>query len=297
MFKLKSGRSIPVALVSCVLGFGAIVGPASAQASDVPRVLNYVGGNSSNNNVLWLDFEGSRAVAINSDANTRASVRSFEFFKNTCDKRLDLLVADTLRGELVLYPGGADYPAAGIVAPCADGHCPARPDGLSASNERLLAVADTGGGGNVPRLWLYTAAECNGSAWPFQAPVKGGQLFVDGIAVAGIADTEFVKILGGGLNDDDLLVLTRGPTTISRIPRAQVLAGQLGQAEVLVGQEFFGSLEATGMAFVPATSGVADEGQSTSEILVVTIAGGRVIQLSLSPQGGSSQRTWPRPRS
>ena len=277
--------------------------PALAQEAEVglPKVLDAVGGNSANNQVFYLDFLAEKAVRIDADATGRSSLRSFEFFKNTCAKRLDLVAADTNRGELLLYRNSV---GAALVNSCNDGSCPARPDGLSSSNERLMAVADTGTAGTIPALWFYEPKDCgveSGDPWPFESPRTGGQLLVGtgGAAtpVTGIADTEFVKVLGGGLDAGDLLVITTGPAAIARVPREDISAllssgGSLAAAQILADENDFGGQEPTGMAFVPGTAGIgsASDNVSESEDILETLSGGTVLKLTFK-QDAQTART------
>lgn len=270
------------------ISLALLAAPGLAARADTPTVLDAVGGNSANNQIFYLDFADSTAVRLDASATARSSVRSFEFFKNSCAKRLDLVAADTNRSELLLYENSR---GAEIVAPCDGGLCPQRPDGLSSSNERLMAVAQTGAAGSVPSVWFYAPETCdNAGPWPFKQPVDGGRFMAgtDGAtaAVGGIADTEFVKVLGGGLDAGDLLVITSNPATISRVPRDRIAArlagtGALGAAEILADASHFGSDQPTAMAFVPGTAGIgADDGLSESEDLLVTLSGGKVLKLT-----------------
>jgi hypothetical protein len=246
--------------------------------------------------MLWPDFETGVALVLNDDANLRTSLRSFGFFKDLCDTRLDVVVADTNRGEVLLYRGGR---GSGTTI-CAGGGCPARPDGISLSDERLMAVLDTGTAGTTPAVWLFEPADCGANPYPFGAPVSGGQFRISGggppTPVSGVADTEFVKVLGGGLAADDLLVLTASPAAIARVRQADIDAlldgttSSLPPARILVGETFFGSAKPTGMAFVPGTGGVGSstDAASHSEDLLIALSGGRVLKLAFQAAGSGS---------
>jgi len=284
--------------VSLLTALSVFAAPAVAQQAGAPNILDAVGGNSANNQVFYLDFANGATVQLNTDATGRASLRSFEFFKNSCDKRLDLVAADTNRGELVLFENSR---GAEIVAPCEAGVCPSSPDGLSSSNERLMSVADTGQGGSTPAVWFYQPEDCDTAGdWPFQAPVSGGQFSVGttgpGTFVTSIADTEFVKVLGGGLNAGDLLVITSNPETIARVPRENIAAlldgnaSALGAAQILADSRVFGGETPTGMAFVPGTAGIgANDSLSESEDLLVALNGGTVLKLTFKQDSALSQ--------
>jgi hypothetical protein len=293
MHVFSSMRQILGAQIPVLTAFSVLAAPALVQAEDAPQVLDFVGGNSSNNALLWLNFgeTGPAAVQLNDDANTRTSLRSFEFFKNNCgvNLQLDVIAADTNRGEIIIYPTGRGISSP---LPCAEGACPgpARPDGLSSSNERLLAAAETGTAGTVPGVWIYEPG-CFGAEPQFES-LYGGQLLTAEGPVTGIADTEFVRVLGGGLTAGDLLVLTSNPTTIARVRAAdirnlrengQALTTAGAPAEVLVGSSFFGGSSPTGMAFVPGTAGIGGKDTpSESEDLLVTLSGGSVLRITFT---------------
>jgi hypothetical protein len=274
--------------VACVLGLAS----APLIAAQPPNVLDFVGGNASNSDLLWLDFDSGEAVRLNDDATTRTSLRSIEFFKNTCATRLDVVATDTRQGRIVLYPNGRGN---AIALPCPGGQCTSRLDGLSSSNERLMAVADAGSISSTPSVWIYAPSDCSADL-PFQAPKSGGPLSIAGASgpatlVRRIVDTEFVKVLGGGLGAGDLLVLTTSPTTIARIPHDRIIdlvegrSTTLGVAEVLVDEAFFGLEIPTGLAFVPATAGIgAADDLSESEDLLVALASGRVLRVTFTQQ-------------
>lgn len=287
----KMGRALRGPLIHASI---LALASAGALAQQAPAVLDVAGGNSASNEVLWLDFDNGLAVALNNDANRRASLRSFEFFKNTCRVRLDLVTADTNRGEVLLYPSGRG--TSSLV--CGGAGCPSRPDGLSSSDAGLLSVADTGTAGTTPTVWLFEPAACGGPS-VFNAPRNGGQFRVGthgpATPVIGISDTEFVSVLGGGLAQGDLLVLTSGPTTLSLVRAtdiAALLAGSINalpSSRILVDQDFFGAETPTAMAFVPGTGGIGSsiDGVSQSEDLLVTLTGGRVLKLIFQTDGNS----------
>ena len=296
---LRSVRQSLGSHVSLLLAFSVFA--ASASAQQAPNILDAVGGNSANNRIFYLDFANQEAVQINTDATARASLTSFEFFKNNCAKRLDLVAADTNRGELVLFENSR---GAEIVGPCDGGLCPSSPDGLSSSNERLMSVADTGQGASTPSVWFYQPQDCaTVGDWPFGPAVSGGQFFVGtsgpGTPVTSVADTEFVKVLGGGLSAGDLLVITHNPHTIARVPRESIDelldpnndVESLGAAQILADSSSFDGQLPTGMAFVPGTAGIgANDNLSESEDLLVTLNGGTVLKLTFE-QDSSGVRT------
>lgn len=267
----------------------------------IPERLDAVGGNSSNSRLLWLNYDIddpliNQAVQVNTaaDASARPSLNSFAFFQNTCGpKRTDVIAAASNSNELLLYRGGQ-----GAGEPiCTGAACPARPDGLSTSNEQLVSAVTTGVGGSTPAVWiLKPAAVCSPGAEKTSFSLHGGGRFnIAGARVSRLADTEFVPADGGGFTTGDLLVMTSSPQMISRVTKAQVdaLTNSAGPAELsgspVLPAGFFGKATPTGMAFVPGEGGA-------SPALLVTLDAGRVLELrfsggQLAQIGGAT--SWP----
>lgn len=279
---IAAPRSSCVAVLLLCISMNA--GPLAAQET----VPGFAGANSANGNVLRLEFDANppAALTLNDDSSSLVSPRSLVFFKNLCDTRLDLVVADTNAGALLVYEHsqgtGKNICAGG-------GNCPGRPDGLSASGEGLVAVAETGSGGTTPAVWLLEPEDCAAAPSahsPFKTPLSGGQFLVAGpggpIAVGGIADTAFVPFPG----TPDLWVLTQSPTLLARIPAAAIssrLSGassELPPATVVLGAGYFGSQTPTAIAFIPHT---AQAGQFDALLMATT--GGKVHKLTFNLDG------------
>ena len=278
-----------------------------AGSAAAAKIENVIGGNSASNELLALNFDQLIATALNTDANTRASLRSFDFFDDTCNKRLDVVVADTNRGDLLLYVNGKGNSS----YICQGGNgttCPSRPDGISLSDKRVMAVADTGTAGGTPAVWLFspeanaTSTSCPSAGddfGPFSAPRSTGRLSVcsggNCAPVGGISDTEFVRVPGGGFNAGDLLVVTTNPTTLSRLTKAQVEALRTApssasgtNAQVLVSASGFAGENPVALAFVPNTAGVGtNDALSESEDLLVAGTNGRIIKIRFRSSGGT----------
>jgi hypothetical protein len=267
-----------------VLCISLSAGSLAAQES----VPGFAGANSSNGKVLRLEFDTNppAALTLNDDANSLVSPQSLVFFKNLCDTRLDLVVADTNAGALLLYKNSH-----GIGTNlCAGGsNCPGRPNGLAVSGAGLVAVADTGSGGTTPAVWLLEPEDCAAAPsahTPFKSPLSGGQFLVAGpggpITVGGIADTAFVPFPG----TPDLWVLTQSPTLLVRVPAAAIsnrLSGAISQlppATVVLGASYFGSQTPTAIDFIPRT---AQAGKLDALLLATT--GGKVHKLTFNLDG------------
>lgn len=287
---------------ACVLfGFlfcaGLVWGTAVAQQAGVPDELDVVGGNSSNGRMFWLNFDSedigvNQSVQVNTDSNLRTGLNSFAFFTNTCgaNRTVDVIVADTNANALLRYAGGRGNGQ----AICTGSHCPPRPDGLSVSDEQLVATVSTGVGGSTPSVWTYTSSCSNGN--PVFQRRGGGRFSIGSTRIQRIADTEFVRRgdEDGVLQPGDLLVLSSSPPMIGRVPRQQLESLGVGatlQADVLLPAAFFGKATPAGISFVPFT-GAGDRSSS----LLVTLGSGQVLELSfsngtLNTVGGAT--TWP----
>ena len=314
--KIARGGS---ATLACLL-----LAASHASAGDLANV---IGGNSSNNQLLALIFDeagASSASVINTDTSDRVSLRSFGFFEDLCRSRLDLVVADTLAGELLLYPNPspARAQAGELLCGSATGACPARPDGISFSDKRLMAVADTGSGGSTPGIWLFPpefpaeAASCVDADGygPFRPPVSTGQVLAcDGpaddpgttcVAVGAVVDTLFVDVPGGGLGARDLLLLTDTPKTISVIRAEDIDALLEAPSPASTGAEIiadetdfaaagpeFAAVFSRGLALASiqnsADVGGAVDDRSATEEFVLPGTGGELIRFRFvnSPSG------------
>jgi hypothetical protein len=270
----------------------------SAGAADITNV---VGGNSASNELLGLDFDAQIATVLNDDKNTRVSLKSFDFFDDLCKGRLDVVAADTNPGEVILYENG--FGTSSTV--CSGAGCPSRPDGISLSDKRVMAVADTGqGGDSTPSVWFFppehsaeaTSCDDGDGFGPFSAPASTGQLRVcDGSScdpVTGVLDTEFVSVPGGGLRPGDLVFISANPTTIARLTSDQVdqlLAGGSASstdAQILANLSELGGVDPAALAFIPNTAAVGNATVSESEDLLVAGVNGLIGKLRFLSVGG-----------
>lgn len=299
--------------VACLLclSLGLAVAPAIAIVAEPPppdditipgdAEIEIIGG-TSNGKLLWLDFDDSRALALNdpkADAGQRGGFSSLVFFENSCAVQQDIIAADTGRGELLLYSQAEIAQGVGIGMPLCDAiGCPERPNGLSVSDAGLVAAAESGLDGYAPAVWLFEPEPCGDqpAASSLLRSVYGGAFEVAGQGITKeIAATEFVRVTAGGLFAGDLLVLVRtlDGWTIARVAGSDIagllaIPGEVGSldhlpaAEALLPTGAFGHARPTGMAFVPG-SGEADR----SGILLVTLKEGQVLQLVF--EGGNDR--------
>jgi hypothetical protein len=267
--------------------------PAAPAAAGIPDVLPAVGGNSSNSRMFWLNYDPddptiNEAVQVNTaaDASARPSLNSFTFFQNTCtEKRSDVIAAATNSSELLLYKTGKGN-GKNI---CSGGSCPARPGGLSTSNEQRVAVASTGAGGSTAGIWIIDPTGCAADDTATFVIRGGGRFSVAGTRSKTIVDTAFVLSGAEGLEEGDLLVLSSDPASIAIVPKANIEAlatttgNQTYAASPLVASSFFGKATPTGMAWVP--------GEAAK--LLVTLSTGEVRVLKFAASGnGPSLASW-----
>ena len=298
MFNLNAAAQCrsAVTVFSFLLMAGLYAAPLQAGPTELPDELDVVGGNSSNSRMFWLNYAEddliNEAVQVNEDESSRPSLNSFTFFRNTCgSQRADVIATDINSNNLLLYRAGR-----GVGEPiCSAGDCVARPDGLSTSNAQLVSAVSVGGGGSVPAVWVLKPGECTGEGDDAISSFKllGGERFsINGQRARNLTDTEFVRVDGGGLEEGDLLVLSRSPAMIARLTKAEVAAGNTRSGTLLVDSSFFGKTTPTGMAFVP---GEGTDGNSAA--LLVTLSEGHVLKLTFSEDGllpaPDGSTTWP----
>ena len=240
---LGSGARIRRACVLLCISFGLVAAPAGAQQTPELDAPDVVGGNSSNSLMFWLNYsdapgETDRAITLNTDANSYPSLNSFTFLRDTCGGLgTDILAASTNASQIVIYKGGRGAGQRICGGPGQDA-CPPRPVGLSSSADQVVSVATSGAAGSTPGVFTFTPGTAPATACD-QFSRRGGALAVGSNRIRAIADTEFVRATGNGLNEGDLLVLVGNPAMIVRVTPAD-LAASAATGKV-AGQVFGGS--------------------------------------------------------
>jgi hypothetical protein len=146
----RAGRN-PLVLTAALTLLGILAAPG-AQA----QVLRITAANASNSAVYDVNFSGSGGSisVLNSDANRHVSLRSLVFIPNAQSGQIDLLIADSSRGEIVRYANATG--AATVVWSTATGAGPTYPDGLSVDGAGNLFVASSASGNTKPaQLWVF----------------------------------------------------------------------------------------------------------------------------------------------
>jgi len=286
---IKRSTALVASYIYLLVGY-LISASAVAQTADQ---LQWVYGNSANNQISVPNWELGVSEQLNTDANQYASLRSFVFRANTCDAQIgiEILAADTNRDWLVRYTSADDYAVGDVFCDSTTAGCPARPEGMSIASDGRLAAASTGSGGSVPAVTLFDPVPCEETnppaTFPFQLPRSTGQIClgsngVCGTNVVSVVDTTFVRVPGGGLNTGDLLVLTSGPASLAYIaaddlpPPDQTQTPAFTVATPIADATDLGG-GVTSMTTVPGTGGAGDANtNSQSEDTLVTVTGGGV---------------------
>jgi hypothetical protein len=249
-----AARNKAVFTILC-FSLGLLVSSAAVSQEAEVVEIDVVGGNSSNSLMFWLKYgvDGSdidEAITLNNDANAYPSLNSFTFVRNTCgESRTDVVAASTNASRLVIYAGGQGA-GASICGAAGQDTCPPRPVGLSTSLDGKVSVATSGASGTTPGVFTFLADETDCTSFNR----SGGTLSVGTNRIRAIADTEFVRANGGGLEAGDLLVLASNPAMIVRVSPGGIVQGGASGVEFANSLAVFSGYRRatpTGLAIVP----------------------------------------------
>jgi hypothetical protein len=222
--------AIRVSHLACVavVTAGLTGGSLDAMAQDA-RV---VSANSSNNQLLLIDFDGEPSVsALNFDANERKSLRGV-VIRNDFADGVNLIVADEKAAEICWY-------ADPVVHPATAGRCqligsptlapgPQLPSALALSSRGILFAGSSGTGNaasKMAEIWAYDRGPTCRRPGGYCEPKKvAGPLAVD-ITPAASTPTpvplellDELRVYGGAasgrIEPGDLLVLTSKPAAL-----------------------------------------------------------------------------------
>jgi len=245
--KIKA-HSICLALA---IAASLVVATAHAQS------LRVTAANASNDQVYDVTFVGAggNTTVLNTDQNLYSSFRSLVFIPNVQSGTVDLLVADTLKGEIVRYPDASGTGT--VIWSTSQGPGPVYPDGLSVSPGGDLFVVSSGTGTSKPQqLWVFPHDPSQPLGAGFLAPLLVDDGF-GGVPVQSLEDTLVAPTTSAAAQAGDLLVLASNPDTVFVYSAASVQSVIAGgppvspTAELLTASRFPAGAALGGMAFWP----------------------------------------------
>ena len=260
-------------------GIAALLGIATVHAQS----LRVTAANASNNQVYDVTFVGSGGytTVLNTDQNLYSSLRSLAFVPNAQSGTVDLLVADTLKGEIIRYTGAAG--AGTVIWSTSQGPGPQYPDGLSVDPDGDLFVISTGSGSSKPQqLWVLP----HDPSQPLGAGFLPPRLIDDtfgGIAVQSLDETLIARTTSAAASAGDLLVLASGPDTVFEYSAASVQSVIAGgppvspTRQLLTAGQFPAGADLGGMDFWPPDAS-----------LLITTGGGTILRYAFT--GASATR-------
>ena len=249
--------------------------PVSAQA------IRITAANSSNSAVYDVTFSGSGGSinVLNTDQSAHVSLQSLVFRPNTATGQIDLLVADTSRGEILLYAGAVGEaqvvwtPAAGIANPV-EGVGPVHPNGLSTDAiGNLFVVSSSPGKSTSAELWAFARNPAGPLLGGYALPQLVDNDF-GGIEVALLEESVSSRSSEDFAGLGDLLVLASDPATLFRyeaqdIQNVLLGMGQIDPEVLISADEFPAGAEPGGFAMWPQDGSV-----------LVTTGNGRILRYS-----------------
>lgn len=239
------------------------------------QTLRVTAVNASNNAVYEVNFSGSGGSisVLNTDANRHVSLRSVVFIPNAQSGQIDLLVADSLRGEIVRYADATGD--ATVVWKAASGPGPRFPDGLSVDSAGNLFVVSAGWGIFKPaQLWVFPTDPLLPAGAGFLAP-----RLIDGKfgVLQSLEETLIARTTTNASGAGDLLLLTGWPSTVLVYSSADIQnvlngGGPISPSRTLLsGAQFPAAVEPGGIDFWPVDGS-----------LLITTARGTVLRYSFT---------------
>lgn len=241
------------------------------------QALRVTAANASNSSVYDVNFVGAGGsiTPLNSDENQHVSFRSLVFVANALTGQIDLVVADTSRGEIVRYAGAAGESVT-LWSP-AQGAGPQYPEGLSVDAAGNLFVVSSASGDPKPaQLWVLPRNPAVPPGAGFLAPRLIDSSFA-GNSVQRLEETLVARTSSAAAGAGDLLVLASDPATVFVYSAASVQSvlsggGPISPTRTLISSTQFPAGAALGgMDFWPADNS-----------LLVTTGDGTILRYSFT---------------
>jgi hypothetical protein len=260
-------------LLTVLVGLTSLFAGTVVQA----QALRVTAANASNSAVYDVAFSGGSGsiTILNNDANQHVGFRSLAFIANTQTGKIDLLVSDAARGEIVRYADATG--AATVVYSAANGPGPLTPDGVSADGAGNLFVVSSASGNTKPaELWVFPRDPALPPGAGFTAPRLIDRSF-GGRTVQSLEETLIARTTSPAAAAGDLLVLVGSPAVVlvygvADIQNVIAGAGPIAPVRTLISTtQFPAGVAPGGMDFWPADSS-----------LLITTASGTILRYSFT---------------
>ena len=248
-----------------------------AIANTQAQTLRVTAANASNSAVYDVTFvdTGGFITQLNNDQNKHVSLRSLAYIPNASTGKIDLLVADASRGEIIRYANATG--TASVVWSTAQGPGPINADGLSVDGGGNLFVVSSAPGSPKPaQVWVLPRDPAVPAGANFLAPRLIDSTF-GGLAVQALEESLVARTTSNAANAGDLLVLSGSPATVlvySALGLQSVIngGGPISPSRILISAaQFPAGVSPGGMDFWPPDN-----------TLLVTTANGIVLRYSFT---------------
>lgn len=248
------------------------------------QAIRVTAANSANSAVYDVNFSGTGGsiTTLNTDQSAHVSLRSLTFRPNLVTGQLDLLIADTSRGEILLYAGaiGAAQdvwtPSMGVANPL-EGTGPLHPNGLSVDAAgNLFVTSSAPGASTTAELWAFSRNPAGPLVGGYELPRLIDNDF-GGIAVRLLQESAVTRVAGDFAAPGSLLLLASDPATLF-VYRADAVrsvlqgAGQIDPEILLAADQFPAGATPGGFDFWPQDGN-----------LLITTSDGRILRYAAGP--------------
>ena len=272
-----------ISLFRCVTR--AVVGACAllAMSNGYAQSLHIVAANASNDLVYTVTFSGTggSVTPLNTDQSSRKSIRSLVHIANTATGQIDLLITDTLGGQVLRYAnssGNAVPLTPGPSCPPSSG-TPSAPDGISLDSDgNLFVVSSASGASTAAQLWVFPRDSTVPLGSGFCGPRLVDSSFA-GTAVQLLEETTVAQSASTVVGAGDLLVLSSTPAALFVYSAASIRSFLAGSVTTIAPPTMLIGSSPSAMASFPVGSqpaGVAFWPLDGS--LLITTGDGRILR-------------------